>query len=151
MSDIYDQGIDYLVENPDEAFRAWDYGCVSRDDLIGKIAAGRTPAPADVDGFYAATRLFQAMSIDGHACNRPLDGRTCGCLTQIRDRGYRVAWTEALTSEILADGRLPVGGVGACDFVGASRTGRRAMLLPFAEWQRRFDVEVREKGVGEHV
>lgn len=142
MSDVYDRGMAYLEDHPDELWLAWNKGSCPLEELdLEDLSV------ADEDGFCDATRLFMAATPSGRSDERPGDHRPCGCLTQIHSR-YRhcsAAWTTELTQKIIDDDRLP------SDekelerrYRAASLVERRKLLEPFAEWQRFLDVEIRD-------
>ncbi len=98
--------------------------------------------------------LFQTASPHGEK-TRP-DGKRCVCLTLIRGCNLEIceamgiqglhAWTDALTREIAADERIPRFASSLwAEWDGMSVADRVAALEPFAEWQRRLDVEIRGK------
>ena len=120
--DKYDDAIEYLVEYPDETMDAW----------------------ADVIGHKSGV-LFRYCTPDGvgqFGC-RP-DGRVCGCLTQVKQR-TSVAWTPKITAEIRRDKRIHPSPekLQAALLATKSIKKRRAILQPYAEWQRRMDAEIR--------
>ena len=117
MPDKYDEAIEYLVEWPEDLDEAWGL-------------------PDEAPGGF----LFQFCEPDGN------DDGKIGCLTMVH-RGFSEAFTSELTAAIRADNRLH------CDIDELytallstdSPDARRAILQPYAEWQRRMDREIRGK------
>ena len=125
MKDIYDEGIEYLTENPEVIHEAWN-------------------DPQRYEG--RGGELFGFVGPDW-TCNgqvmydtRGIRVGTCGCLQQIRaakKEGYdgkngdmcMSHWPE-LWREIASDRRLP----------SVSEKITVADLPVFAEWQRRIDL-----------
>jgi hypothetical protein len=86
MTDLYDDAIAYLTENPELIYHTWS----NPSSATGGCLFGFVK-PQGTRGWY-----------------RP-DGRHCGCLTQIRDPDMtRVSWWPALTNSIRFDKRLPM-------------------------------------------
>lgn len=110
------------------------------DEDIEKIVGSHDPAKIASAMWDKARTLFQCATISG----RP--GVECGCLTQIRGGPcHRVAMKPELADEIRDDDRLPTS---VCDLrlaISACKSPDeiRAVLQPFAEWQRRLDREIR--------
>ena len=113
MSDIYDEAVAFLTENPDRIYDAWNDPCISE----GGILFSHVRKPGE--------------STEGVG--------VCGCLTQIA-RGVSddrwsityVAQTKELTDAIRADIRIPV----SPSYIMVDN------LQVFAEWQRRIDKEL---------
>lgn len=131
MRDKYDDAIDYLVSYPENTYEVWK-----------DVSQEATP-----DVWARAHCLFQHATPSGRfEFHGP---SACGCLTQIRSGGGNftgpfVAWTPKLTQEIRADEAI----FGSIDdlqkaMTAATRDERRKLLEPFAEWQRRLDLEIR--------
>lgn len=80
--------------------------------------------------------LFREAS--SKQCQKP-DGKSFGCLTQIRtDKDY-VAGTNELTNLIRNDTRIPFS---PSTFMGIRDSIKIEDLQTFAEWQRRLDKEL---------
>jgi hypothetical protein len=113
--DKYDVAIEELIQDPFSLFDEW----------------------------CNAACLFDFASPDPDATLRRPDGAICGCLTQVCS-GESVAWTDALTIEIRQDARIPEDvDAFASEFPGMSEDEQHSALQPFAEWQRRLNVEIR--------
>lgn len=119
--DKYDEAIDWLVENADDDELLEGYGSVVERAWDGDLDQGWC--------------LFQIVSPSG------LAWKACGCLTQIRRPENTLdACTPELTAAIRADERIPFD---VCGMKKLRGDDLRAALLPFAEWQRRLDREIR--------
>ena len=113
MSDKYDKAQAWLLAQPnfhDAIAVAWHY------NEEGEQSPGHC--------------LFQYVSLSGTPVDVG-DHAFCGCLTQIAG-GNHVATTEALTTAIRLDKRIPTG----------VRNIKQEDLPVFAEWQRRIDKEL---------
>lgn len=111
--DKYDEAIEYLVARPEETGNAW---------IRGALGVG----------------LFGFCTPDG----RIHPG--CGCLTMVKS-GPEVAFTSSLTDAIRADNRIheEISDLTKALLSTDSPDARRAILQPYAEWQRRMDREIR--------
>jgi hypothetical protein len=140
MADIYDQGIDWLVEHPHRIEETWSDAAflhenhpLTLDDHWNGEVLRRNPG----------TVLFM------YAVRRSPHQEGCGCLTLIRSRvsphGLHVDGVDgpnfAMEQEIRNDERLATS-VDDAAFAALSPAERRTFLEPFAEWQRRFDEEL---------
>jgi hypothetical protein len=108
--DIYDLEVERLTE----AYANW-------------VANGDGGISPIYDSWQEAEPLFRFCTPSGNVENRGTE--LCGCLTQIRGRSKRRAWTGEIEAEILADERIP-----------DDESDIRPEHLPvFAEWQRKID------------
>jgi hypothetical protein len=106
VADKYDRAMKYLTEKPHEIPQAWSQ-------------------PYD----HKAGCLFTYVGEE--VLSASYDGRSCGCLTQVRGGIYH-AQTLELTVEIEGDTRIP----------DNPNKITVADLPVFAEWQRRIDKEL---------
>lgn len=120
MSDIYDQEIAYLTENPWQIYKHWNWG----------------------------TPLFQKAVNLNHLNQLPLRIWQYGCLTQIRQvNDSRLppffAETPILTEQIIVDDRIPASpSKPSCGDDENKCTITLEHLPVFAEWQRKLDKEL---------
>jgi hypothetical protein len=122
--DIYDQEIARLADsNGAELVRSWSSATVDGNSV-----------PISPLFQFCNSTGFQGAQYDG-----------CGCLTQIRS-SHVVAATTALTVAIKNDTRIVKSVYDLARRWQSLSAGARAeSLRPFAEWQRRLDVEIRGK------
>ena len=128
--DIYDIGISYLTENPEDIYEAWG----SPGEWAGK--------GGELFGFVAPD--WTDSSAAAADCSTRVG--TCGCLQQIREakeQGFdgtagdaKMAYWNRLWDSIASDRRIPLSGA---DIVVGD-------LPVFAEWQREIDEKRKQDG-----
>jgi hypothetical protein len=126
--DVYDQEIARLVDATGEELEyLWDCPTDDSDDIPS----------------VARSVLFQFCTPTGR---QYFHEQNCGCLIQVRWNEGMVAATPSLTRAIRADNRIPedIEAI-SNDWDSLPVKARIALLQPFAEWQRRLDIEIRGK------
>lgn len=116
--DRYTLAIRYLRKNPDQIFNAWMY------PTSKNVFGGCLFLPAIRENMTKSGLLYTVAMYN----ERNSDGKTVGCLTQIRNNIYD-AVTDKLTEAIRNDRNIPID---ENDITLDS-------LKHFAKWQRKVD------------